>query len=96
MVSLQIKLREQRAVVRRGDRNNGIAVHAWDNDHRVDWDRAKVIAQESYYWKRRTLEAIHIEVWMHHESRLWPLYEPSMAPLLFTVILPLLLSFCYY
>ena len=25
-----------RAAVRRGDRNNGVAVRAWDHDHRVD------------------------------------------------------------
>ena len=34
--NLQIRLREQRAAVRRGDRYNGIAVHVWDHDHRID------------------------------------------------------------
>ena len=26
---------EHKAAVRRGDRNNGIAIHAWDDDHRI-------------------------------------------------------------
>ena len=29
---------EHKAAVRRGDRNNGITVHAWDEDHRIDWE----------------------------------------------------------
>ena len=31
----------------------------WDHDHRVDWEAARVLEQPQY-WKRRTLEAIHI------------------------------------
>ena len=57
---LQKRLTEHKAAVRRGDRNNGIAVYAWDHDHRVDWEAARVLEQEPCYWKRRTLEAIHI------------------------------------
>ena len=58
--NLQKRLTEHKAAVRRGDRNNGIAVHASDHDHRVDWEAARVLEQEPRYWKRRTLEAIHI------------------------------------
>ena len=58
--NLQKRLTEHKAAVRRGDRNNGIAVHAWDHDHRVDWEAARVLEQEPRYWKRQTLEAIHI------------------------------------
>ena len=58
--NLQKRLMEHKAAVRRGDRNNGIAVHAWDHDHRVDWEAARVLEQEQRYWKRQTLEAIHI------------------------------------
>ena len=37
---------------------NGIAVRAWDNKHRVDWENASVLKQEHGYWKRRVREAI--------------------------------------
>ena len=36
--NLQKHLTEHKAAVKRGDRNNWIAVHAWDHDHRVDWE----------------------------------------------------------
>ena len=48
---------EHKAAVRRGDRNNGIAVHAWDEDHRIDWKGANIKEQ---LWKRKALEAVHI------------------------------------
>ena len=41
--------------------NNGIAAHAWNNDHHVDWEAAKVRLQELHHWKRKVLEAIHIQ-----------------------------------
>ena len=49
-----------KAAVRRGDRNNGIAVHAWDEAHRVDWEGAKIREIEQQLWKRKALEAVHI------------------------------------
>ena len=55
------RLVEHKAAVRRGDTNNGIAVHAWDHQHRVDWEKASVLKQEPGYWKRRVLEAIEIQ-----------------------------------
>ena len=58
--NLQKRLTEHKAAVRKGDRKNGIAVHLQDHDHRVDWEAARVIGQEPYYWKRRVLEALHI------------------------------------
>ena len=44
--NLQKHLMEHKAAVRRGNRNNGIAVHAWDHDHRVDWEAARVLEHE--------------------------------------------------
>ena len=46
--------------MKKNDAKNGIAVHANGNDHRVDWDGAKVLEQEPRYWRRRILEAMHI------------------------------------
>ena len=59
--TLQKRLVEHKAAVRRGDTNNGIAVHAWDQQHRVDWENASVLRQQPGYWKRRVLEAIEIQ-----------------------------------
>ena len=55
------RLAEHRAAVKRGDTNNGIAVHAWEQQHRVDWDEACILVQEPRYWRRRVLEAIEIQ-----------------------------------
>ena len=46
--------------VKRGDRNNGLAVHARDTHHQIDWEKAKVKEVEKYKWKRKILEVIHI------------------------------------
>ena len=49
------RMREHKAVVRRGDDNNGVAVHAWKQQHRMDWEEAKIIEQEQHYtsWNNR-------------------------------------------
>ncbi len=52
------------------DTNNGIAVHAWKTQHKVDWEAATVKTVETNYTGRRTVEAIHIrkeEVTSHHD-----------------------------
>ena len=59
--TLKKRLVEHKGAVRRGDTNNGIAVHAWEHQHRVDWENAGVLKQEPGYWKRRVLEAIEIQ-----------------------------------
>ena len=60
---VQKRLVEHRAAVKRGDTKNGVAVHAWGQQHRVDWEGASVLEQEPRYWKRRVLEAI--KIWKH-------------------------------
>ena len=69
--NLQKRLMEHKAAVRRGDRNNGIAVYAQDHDHRVDWEAARVLEQEPWCWKRQMLEAIrnsHLTGFTFHEA----------------------------
>ena len=39
---------------------NGIAVHAWNMEHRPDWDATEILETEPHYW-RRILEAIWIQ-----------------------------------
>ena len=53
------RLVEHKAAMKRCDTKNGIAVHAWEQQHRVNWDEASVLAREPRYW-RRVLEAIEI------------------------------------
>ena len=40
---------------------NGIAAHACQHQHSVDWDAAKVRCTEQQIWKRRVLEAIYMQ-----------------------------------
>ena len=75
--TLQKRLVEHKAAVRRGDTNNGIAVHAWEHQHRVDWENASVLKQEPGYWKRRVLEAIEIQ--RHAENTNWIDYLDSVS-----------------
>ena len=58
---LKKRITEHKAAVRRGDKNSGIAVHVWEQQHHVDWEGAKIIDFEPHYTKRRVLEA----VWIH-------------------------------
>lgn len=46
--SLNDRLKEHRYAVKTGNMNNGIAAHAWNNKHHVDWDAAKVRTCEEH------------------------------------------------
>ena len=41
--SLRKRIAEHKYAVKSNDRRNGIAVHAWDNQHRPDWDAADIL-----------------------------------------------------
>jgi len=53
-------LAEHKQAVRRFDGKNGIAVHVHQHDHNIDWEGARVVENEPFYWRRRILEAIRI------------------------------------
>ena len=38
-----------RAALKRGDRLNEIAVHEWDQDHRVDWEATRVREEHFHF-----------------------------------------------
>ena len=57
--NLQERVKEY--AVKRQDDNNGIAVHAKTNDHAVDWPEAKIRMKEQVTWRRKILEAVHIQ-----------------------------------
>ena len=59
--SLHERLKEHKYAVKTANMNNGIAAHAWNHQHPVDWASAKVRAFEQHLWKRRVLEAICIK-----------------------------------
>ena len=58
--TMQKRVTEHKTAVRKYDKNNGIAVHAWRADHRIDWEAARVRARAPQYWKRRVVEALQI------------------------------------
>ena len=78
--TLKKRLAEHKQAVRRFDEKNGIAVHVHQHDHHIDWESARVVENETFYWKRRVMEAILSP--QHHEPRLWPEPEQPMASVL--------------
>ena len=52
---------EHKGAVRKEDRKNRIATHAWDEDHRINWEEARVVTVELSYWKRQVREALRIQ-----------------------------------
>ena len=60
-----VRMAEHKAAVRRGDRNNGIAVHAWDEDHWIDWAGVNIKEQ---LWERKALEAVQSACSLTHTT----------------------------
>ena len=54
------RMTEHKLAVRRGDTNNGIAVHAWDAHNTMLTGKVQR-SERPHLWKRRVLEAIHIQ-----------------------------------
>ena len=60
--TLNVRLSEHKQAVKRGDPKNGIAVHAHESNHMIDWDGARVKRSGmNNYRRRRTTEAILIK-----------------------------------
>ena len=59
--TLEKKLSEHRWAVKRNDLKNGIAVHTWKTQHKVDWEAATVKQVETNYTQWKITEAIHIK-----------------------------------
>ena len=55
----KVRLGEHKQVVKRGHLKTGIAVHAHESHHAIDWDSATIKRSVTGYWQRTT-EAIHI------------------------------------
>ena len=39
-----------------------LAKHAWDHEHRFQWDQTKILHTESHYYKRKLIEAPRIKL----------------------------------
>ena len=59
------RLKEHHRAVNVSDANNGIAVHANEHDHPVDWSSAKILHKETNFIKRKVVEALHISETKH-------------------------------
>lgn len=59
--TLEVRLKEHKRAVKTDNRNNGIAVHANDTWHSIEWNKAEVIDSEQNWLKRRVKEALHIK-----------------------------------
>ncbi len=58
--TLKKRLTEHKYAVKRGNPENGIAVHANTTLHAIDWESAKVLEEQQHWMKRRVAEAILI------------------------------------
>ena len=58
--NLKERLKEHQHAVKKENPKNGIATHACQQQHEVNWNTAKVLCTEQHYWKRKVLEALHI------------------------------------
>ena len=46
--------------VKKGETKNGIVVHVWEHQCRVNWKEASVLVQIPRCWWRRVLEGIEV------------------------------------
>ena len=66
--TLKARLNEHKQAVKRGDPKNGIAVHAHESQHRIDWDGTMVKRTVTNYWQRRATEAMPISSYLVHQQ----------------------------
>ena len=60
--TIKDRLKEHKRCVGRGDtKASAIAEHVWIEDHRMDFQKAKVIDRAKRMTQRRVKEALHIE-----------------------------------
>ena len=64
--TLRKRLTEHKAAVKKCDTKNGIAVHAWNSGHQVEWESAKVKEVVPNLAHRRIAEAPHLSDTKHN------------------------------
>ena len=64
------RMKGHRKAVESGDcANSALAEHTWSHHHPVDWDKVRVLEQQSRLYYRLTLESIHIRSHPHTLNR---------------------------
>ena len=58
--TLEKRLSEHKAAVKKNYDPKNSVIHAWANQHQVNWEAASVKQEERIYWRRRVLGALHI------------------------------------
>ena len=58
--SMEVRMKEHRRAVLQDNKNNGIAVHANNTMHDIQWSSAEVLHSESHWYKRKVLESLYI------------------------------------
>ena len=59
--SINERIAEHRRSVRRGNKNNSIAVHVQTTDHIIKWENAEVLQREQHKTRRKIKEAMYIQ-----------------------------------
>ena len=60
--TLEKRISGHKGAGKRHDMKNGIIVHAWTKQHKVDWQAATVKHVETNHLRRKTIEALHIHL----------------------------------
>ena len=55
--TLKKRVSEHKRAVMKFNMNNGVAAHVHNEDHWIDWEGAKVIGQQEFYWKKSSRAA---------------------------------------
>ena len=64
------RLKEHRKAVEKGDtRLSGIAEHAFEAHHEIDWDSVQILDQESNHARRLVRECMHIRTFKPSMNR---------------------------
>lgn len=67
--NLKEGMKENKYAVKNSNMNNGIVAHVWEQKHDIDWDLVRVMCSEQHLWKKKFLQAIHIQ-WTWSTSNL--------------------------
>ena len=77
--NLSQRVKEHKSATEKGRTlNSGIAQHAWDEHHTIDWDNIKILGQESHERKRQIRESLFIQKIQPRMNRDTGLDHPSV------------------
>lgn len=60
---LQVRIKEHKKLVRLGETDKSrIAQHAWEEEHRIEWEHTTILDREDNHTKRKLKEAAHMAI----------------------------------